>query len=554
MSRRISGTAEADPFFKRRDGTTLDWSNVNVSLTTLSATSLEDNQESNKELLRNISGEVKSGCLTALMGPSGSGKSTLLNVLAGKLATNKKTKVEGDIKLGKIQQDPTSLGYQTRVAYFAQHDILVATATPREAINFSARLRLPSHVFHEEITELTETILGQLGLMHVANNMIGGAHVRGLSGGEQRRVSLGAELVVRPTLFLADEVTSGLDSHSALQTLKILKKVASCGAAVLITIHQPTSAMFQIMDHVIFLRRGRCMYQGTPAALPDYVAVRGYPVPANYSSAEWMVEVSQMAASEEDLEEQGFYKDFPGDDDSTESRVVGALQRRASVYESMEKHDHVSFATELWQLLKREALNVKRDSSATKIRYGTVILGGTLVAIDLNNVARNSLDSTSSFSSHVGALFLLMFVTSIRMLIDLNDFAGALPVFMKEYSTGHYRLWTHTLARFAFEVLHGILQTFLFLTIVYFSVGFNGNFFYLLAVMFMFALVLSSSAVMLGSIVSDPKNAKEYLQIALCKLIKSSLCQKYAKSTLTNIMTALPSCPNASLWILCQRQ
>jgi hypothetical protein len=321
---------------------------------------------------------------------------------------------------------------------------------------------------------------------------------------------LGAELVVRPTLLLADEVTSGLDSHSAIQILKILKNVASCGAAVMITIHQPTSAMFQIMDHVILLRRGRCMYQGTPAALPDYYAARGYPVPPNYSSAEWMVEVSQEAASEEDLEEQGFYTDFFADDNPYEAGILEGVKRCPSFYEPMdEKHVHVSFTTELWQLLRREALNMKRDSSATKIRYGAVILGGTLVAITLHNVVRNSLDSTSSFPSHVGALYLLVLATSIRMLIDLNDFVEALPLFMKEYSTGHYRLYTHTLARFTFEAVHGILQTFLFLLIVYFMIGFNGNFFYLLAVIFMFALILSSSAIMLGSLVSDPKNAKE---------------------------------------------
>jgi hypothetical protein len=99
-----------------------------------------------------------------------------------------------------------------------------------------------------------------------------------------------------------------------------------------------------------------------------------------------------------------------------------------SVYESTdEKHDNVSFTAELWQLLRREALNVKLDSSATKICCSTVILGGTLVAIHLNNIARNDLDSAISLLSHVGSLFLLStFVTSIHMLIDLNDFVEAL--------------------------------------------------------------------------------------------------------------------------------
>jgi hypothetical protein len=91
------------------------------------------------------------------------------------------------------------------------------------------------------------------------------------------------------------------------------------------------------------------MYQDTPAALPDCYAARGYPVPLNYSSAEWMVEVSQEAASEEDLEEQGFYKDFPADDDLSDFGAFRGVQRRPSVYEIMDKkHDHVSFTTEMW--------------------------------------------------------------------------------------------------------------------------------------------------------------------------------------------------------------
>ena len=93
-------------------------------------------------------------------------------------------------------------------------------------------------------------MLAELGLTSCADAIIGGALIKGVSGGERKRTSVGVELVVKPAICFLDEPTSGLDSYSALAVCQVLKKVAKAGASVLFTIHQPSSEIFNSFDHL----------------------------------------------------------------------------------------------------------------------------------------------------------------------------------------------------------------------------------------------------------------------------------------------------------------
>lgn len=101
------------------------------------------------------------------------------------------------------------------------------TSTPREAIRFSAKLRLPRSTTEKQLNRLVDRMLEELGLTDCADTIVGGALIKGISGGQRKRTSVGVELVTKPALVFLDEPTSGLDSFSAVQLCQVLKKVAN---------------------------------------------------------------------------------------------------------------------------------------------------------------------------------------------------------------------------------------------------------------------------------------------------------------------------------------
>lgn len=139
-----------------------------------------------------------------------------------------------------------------------QDDILVETMTPRSSLDFAAKLR--TNLTDFERKEKVDLILHRLGLSGCQNTLIGGIAVKGLSGGERKRTSIGYELITEPNLMLLDEPTSGLDSSTALRIIQLMRKEASRGMSVICTIHQPSSQILQEFDRVILLSEGHTVF------------------------------------------------------------------------------------------------------------------------------------------------------------------------------------------------------------------------------------------------------------------------------------------------------
>ena len=135
---------------------------------------------------------------------------------------------------------------------------------------------LPSN---NSTNERIDTLLKQLGLTGQADVKVGDIFIKGLSGGQQRRLSIALEALTSPNNFFLDEPTSGLDAESALQVMDFLKNYARAapGRRVILTIHQPSSFIWTMIDHVILLSNGKLMYQGPQEQIENFFASAGFP-------------------------------------------------------------------------------------------------------------------------------------------------------------------------------------------------------------------------------------------------------------------------------------
>ncbi|GAB1196369.1 hypothetical protein APSETT444_005638 [Aspergillus pseudonomiae] len=227
-----------------------------------------------RRLLDHVSGWVKPGTLTALMGVSGAGKTTLLDVLAKRVSIGV---VTGDMLVDGKALDNS---FQRKTGYVQQQDLHLSTTTVREALRFSALLRQPKSVSKKEKYEFVEEVIEMLNMQDFAGAIVG-TPGEGLNVEQRKLLTIGVELAAKPELLIfLDEPTSGLDSQSSWSIVAFLRKLADHGQAVLSTIHQPSALLFQQYDRLLFLAKGgKTVYFGEigeqSRTLLDYFEANG---------------------------------------------------------------------------------------------------------------------------------------------------------------------------------------------------------------------------------------------------------------------------------------
>lgn len=264
-----------------RNTSVFTWKNLTYTVKTPSG---------DRVLLDNVQGWVKPGMLGALMGSSGAGKTTLLDVLAQR-------KTDGTVK-GSIMVDgrPLPVSFQRSAGYCEQLDVHEPFSTVREALEFSALLRQSRDTPREEKLKYVDTIIDLLELHDLADTLIGQVGA-GLSVEQRKRVTIGVELVSKPSILIfLDEPTSGLDGQSAFNTVRFLRKLAAVGQAVLVTIHQPSAQLFSQFDTLLLLAKGgKTVYFGDIGdqanTVRNYFGRYGAPCPKDANPAEHMIDV-----------------------------------------------------------------------------------------------------------------------------------------------------------------------------------------------------------------------------------------------------------------------
>ncbi len=227
------------------------------------------------------------------MGSSGAGKTTLLDVLSGRKNTGK---ITGDIFISGKPLDKKL--FRKSMGYVEQFDTLAPHDTAREAVEFSAALRLPNETTAELRAQWVTTVLTLLELMPLEHTMVGSAISGGMSFEQKKRVSIAVELAANPAILFLDEPTTGLDSRSAQIIMRSIQRVAASGRSIVCTIHQPSAVIFDAFDSLLLLKRGgQTVFFGelghhSAQLIAYFESIPGVaPKPPASNPATWMLEV-----------------------------------------------------------------------------------------------------------------------------------------------------------------------------------------------------------------------------------------------------------------------
>lgn len=466
-----------------------------------------------QNVLDKLSGYAEPGSFTALMGPSGSGKSTMLDALSGRLAAN--AFLSGTILLNGRR---ANLSFGT-AAYVTQDDNLIGTLTVRETISYSARLRLPDRMAWSDKRALVESTIIEMGLQDCADTVIGNWHLRGISGGERRRVSIALEILMRPRLLFLDEPTSGLDSASAFFVTQTLRGLSRDGRTVIASIHQPSSEVFELFDRLYLLSGGKTVYFGQASEAYEFFAQAGFPCPALRNPSDHFLRCINSDFDKVKATLKGSMKmrfemnDDPVDRVTTAEAIrtlVDSYRASQYCYSAKEKIEEMSkikgtvldsggsqasFLMQAFTLTIRSFVNMSRDFGYYWLRLVIYLV----VTVCIGTIYLNVGTSYSAILARGAcASFVFGFVTFMS-IGGFPSFVEDMKVFQRERLNGHYGVGAFVISNTLSAMPFLILITFLSGTVCYFMVRLHPGFMhYVFFVLCLYASVTVVESLMMA--------------------------------------------------------
>ncbi|GLT81708.1 hypothetical protein SLE2022_001440 [Rubroshorea leprosula] len=498
-------------------------------------------------ILKNISGVVKPRRMTLLLGPPGSGKSNLLLALAGKLANNLK-------KSGNITYNGHMLDdfYVKRTsAYISQTDNHIAELTVRETLDFAARCQGASEGFAGYMQDLahlekernihpspeidafmkassvsgkrhsvsTDYVLKVLGLDVCSETIVGNDMLRGVSGGQRKRVTTG-EMIVGPrkTLFM-DEISTGLDSSTTYQIVKCIRNfVHLMDGTVLMALLQPAPETFELFDDLILLSEGYMVYQGPRAEVLEFFESLGFRLPPRKGIADFLQEVtSRKDQAQYWADPSKPYVFLPVSEIANafkSSRFGKCLESTlAHPYDKSGSHPSAlsrkKISISKWELFKacfsRELLLIRRHRFLYIFRTLQVTFVGFVMSTIFLRTRVHPTDETNG-NLYLSCLFFGLVHMMFNGFSELSLMIFRLPVFYKQRDNLFHPAWAWSIASWILRVPYSIIEAVVWSCVVYYTVGFApaaGRFFRFMFLLFSIHQMALGLFRMMASIARD---------------------------------------------------
>ncbi|CAF0721906.1 unnamed protein product [Adineta steineri] len=442
-----------------------------------------------KDLLKGVSGIVKPGELCGIMGASGAGKTTLLNIITHRRSG--KLKIDADVRINgrKMKKDISGIS-----AFVQQEELFIGSLTVREHLRFHAMLRLGKEFTKDERENRVDEVIQFLNLGKAENTTIGiTGIVKGLSGGEKRRLTFATEILSDPPLLFCDEPTSGLDSSMAFIVVQAMRKLADQGKTIICTIHQPSSEIFFLFDRLYLLAEGRVGYFGSLEKAPAFFRQFGLEIPRNYNPADFyikqlaiypktreenLVQIKRICDGYEKSPQNSRYmseilalhSENPEDDDNIPcSKLINRCCRKGDtddvdVQNQRKSRYKTNSFTQLRWLIWRNFVDIFKNPFEIRLRIILAIFLGVLIGL-LYIQLKYDQTAVQNFNS---LIFLIIINTSFSNIFAVvQSYTKEYPIFYKDYDDAVYRVAPYYFAKFVTELPLFAITTLIQVAITY---------------------------------------------------------------------------------------
>lgn len=457
-------------------------------------------KQGQRKLLQGFTGVAKPGEMVLVLGRPGSGCSTFLKTIADKRSGF--IRVDGDVNYGGIGAKEMDKRYRGQVVYSEEDDVHNATLTVSRTVDFALRLKasgvnLPDHSQRTFRKLIRDTMLKAFNIQHTKHTLVGSATVRGVSGGERKRVSIIEALCSNATILSWDNSSRGLDASTAYDYAKSMRVLTDfLQATMFVSLYQASDVIYNEFDKVLIIEEGRCVYFGPREQARQYFIDLGYQDRPRQTAADWITgctdqyerlfqdgrSAADVPSTPEDLEAaykksdvyQNMMQEKIAYDTATkEGHVDFEKTFRAAVKD--EKHHGVgkksqytvSWPAQVYALFLRQMQMLLGDKFDIAMSYVTSII----LALVAGGIFFDLPTTSGGVFTRGGCLFILLLFSSLTAFSELPTMMLGRPILARQSGFAFFRPSAQTVASLLADFPFGIPRNTLFILILYFMSG-----------------------------------------------------------------------------------
>lgn len=353
-----------------------------------------------------------------------------------------------------------------------QDDNMFAFLTVYETLTLNAHFFLPSSIPDNEKDDIVMGIISELGLIKAKDTIIGSAKIRGVSGGERKRVSIAIQLLTDPAVLLLDEPTSGLDAFQSQAVMEVLRNLASKGRLVITVIHQPRSSIYAMFDQLLMLSEGRTMYYGKASEAVEYFAKLGFSCPEHFNPADYFLDLLSPDHRSHDLTKETSHRiSFLGDEFLKNSPKIElqTSSTREEEFVSVQaiggnevdyKRSYRAFLLLCWRSLTEQYRNLE----VLYVKY----IFAAFFALVIGGIFSGTKDDQIGIQNRRGVLYFVMINQAFNALMAvLSTFPNEKMVIHRERTSNSYSTFSYCMAKIFVEMPLNLLPVLIYSVIVH---------------------------------------------------------------------------------------